>query len=148
MKFAMIRSGRYRDSADCPDIYHFCFAETALAAASMVSATTVGCVMNRAWLAETLVILALMRSAIWISIARSNALSSVAITAQLGGTPGSMFELRAERRHVDRDLSVPHERNIGIANVMSKTSLELCRAYISKTILRGFDDEFRCGSKP
>lgn len=40
-----------------------------LAARSIVLATTLGCVMKTAWLADTLVMRALMRSAMWISMA-------------------------------------------------------------------------------
>ena len=48
--------------------------------------------MNTAWLAGTLVICALMRSAMWISMAWSKALSSVAITAQLGLVRQAAFD--------------------------------------------------------
>lgn len=50
----------------------------------MVAATTVGWVMKTAWLADTSVTFAPMRSAMWCSISCAKALSSVAITAQLG----------------------------------------------------------------
>lgn len=40
--------------------------------------------MKTAWLADTLVMRALMRSAMWISMVWSKTLSSVAITVQLG----------------------------------------------------------------
>lgn len=56
------------------------------------------------------------------------------------GTPGGVFKFRAEGRHVDRHLRVPQKRNIGVADVMGETGLELCRADISETILGGLDD--------
>jgi hypothetical protein len=58
---------------------------------------TVACVMKSAWLARTVVICAPIRFAMCSSIAWSKALSSVAITAQLGLVRQAAFVSRLSK---------------------------------------------------